>query len=576
MVSAVSLIIAGILTARQTEQFFLGQVEENLLSEAELVASQFQDFSLQPDNWQAIDSLTDLLGKKITARITIIDTAGRVLGDSYKSGAELLAVENHLLRPEVQQAISSTYGRNVRFSSTVRMRMFYVALPIWQEQTRVGFARLALPLTQLAQQEKQITEVVVIGILIAMVFSLILSVVLAGRLTKPIKSMAESARQIVQGDFQVKIRPQTRDEVSELAQYFNQMVSQLGMTVSELKSEKLQLDSIVSNMKEGVIAFNSGGKILLANESAKKMFGLENNIGRQMYYENLRHPQLNELLRQALDFQNNASAEISLGYPEEKILLTEVLALKGAQENQVAVILVSFDITRLKKLEKIRKDFVANASHELRTPLTSIKGYVEALQDGAINDSEQARDFLRTIARQADRMSNIISDLLLLSELEAEDFKLKTSRFSLQELIKEVVQQFIRKAEQKVLILQTDFEKDIDKVTAEREKILQVLANLVDNAIKFTPDGGKITLGTSRNEAEVIVFVKDTGIGIPSTDIPRIFERFYTVDKARSRELGGTGLGLSIVKHIVEAHGGKVWVESELNKGSTFYFSLPA
>jgi two-component system phosphate regulon sensor histidine kinase PhoR len=251
------------------------------------------------------------------------------------------------------------------------------------------------------------------------------------------------------------------------------------------------------------------------------------------------------------------------------------IPLKAERAGEVSAILVLFDITRLKKLEKIRKDFVANASHELRTPLTSIKGFVEALQDGAIEEPSQTRQFLEIISRQAERMGKIIADMLLLSEIESEGFQLKLEEGSLNDLIREAVKPLQTQADSKNIALELNLQEPEKVIKADRDKISQVLSNLLDNAIKFTNSGGRVAITTEVHKNEIVIQIKDSGIGIPSTDLSRIFERFYTVDKSRSRELGGTGLGLSIVKHIVEAHGGKVWVESELNRGSVFYFSLP-
>jgi len=575
LASSAALIVAGILVSRQTEKIFLRQVEESLFSEAKLIESQFKIISLTEINISQIDSLADELGSKISARVTIVDAKGRVLGDSYKSGPELLSLENHLLRPEIQEALENQSGKNVRFSQTVRMKMLCVALPIKQGNQTVGFARLALPLTLLSQQDREIIKIVLLALLVSFLFSLTLSIALASRLTKPIRTMTESARQISQGNFKIKIKPHTQDEISELANYFNQMSSQLESTITLLKIEKLQLDSILSNMKEGVLALNARGEILLANTSLLQIFSLSPDILHRMYFESFRHPGLSELARSVLSERQNRSAEISLGFPQERFLLTEAIAIEAPNQEQVSAILVFFDITKLKRLEKVRKDFVANASHELRTPLTSIKGFVEALQDGAIDDPSQARQFLEIISRQAERMGKIIADMLLLSEIESEGFQLKLEEFQINDLIREVVKPVQAQAKSRNIVLELNLQEPEMVVKADQDKIFQVLSNLLDNALKFTSSGGKVAIKAEDHKNEVVIQVKDSGIGIPSTDLSRIFERFYTVDKSRSRELGGTGLGLSIVKHIVEAHGGKVWAESALNEGSTFYFSLP-
>ena len=575
LLAALSLVVAGILISRQTEKLFLKQVEENVLAETRLVENEFQPIIFADSSQSRIDSLANIIGDKIQSRVTVIDRTGKVLGDSYENLQELPTLENHLSRPEVQQALKSEYGRDVRFSQTVKMKMLYLALSVKQSGENAGFVRVAVPLARLAQQEREILQAIILSIFIALAFSLVLSMVSASRLIRPIRMISESAGRIAKGDFKTRIKVRGSDELAALADYFNQMSFELEATILQMRSEKLQLHTIVSNMKEGVMAFNSEGEILLVNDSARRMLDLGKDAIDHKYFENLRDPRLNELIRGVLSNRTNAAVEINLGFPEEKILLTEAISVVANKDNQVSAILVFFDITPLKRLERTRKDFVANASHELRTPLTSIRGYVEALQDGAIKEPAQAEQFLMTISKHADRMGKIVADMMLLSQIEAEGIQLKRERFSIKDLIIEMVEQHQSLASKKSQTIKTLFESAHETIVADRDRIAQVLINLIDNAIKFTPEAGRIELQLSESGDSIVVTVADSGIGIPSYDLPRVFERFYTVDKARSRELGGTGLGLAIVKHIVEVHGGEVWVKSELGKGSSFSFSLP-
>ncbi|MCI0531715.1 MAG: phosphate regulon sensor histidine kinase PhoR [candidate division Zixibacteria bacterium] len=335
------------------------------------------------------------------------------------------------------------------------------------------------------------------------------------------------------------------------------------------------LDSVISNMREGVLVLNARGEILFANRSFKSLFGADREVLNKSYLEFSRDPVIRQLVQKALTQRQGGAAEVNLTHPQERILQTEAMVFESGKGREAVAILVFHDITNLKRLEEIRRDFVANVSHELRTPLTSIKGYVEALQDGAINEKNQAKEFLSIIWRHSERMNKLITDLLLLSQLEAEGFPLRKEKFDIKSLIAEVVDQFQQMARKKSVKLDYSVEGEIDSLYADRDRINQVLSNLIDNAIKYTPNGGKVQVKARRQKLAVEISVRDTGSGIPSTDLPRIFERFYTVDKARSREMRGTGLGLSIVKHIVEAHQGRVWAESELGQGSTFYFYLP-
>src|SRR5574341_2194744 len=357
-VSAAAVVIAGLVIAKKTENQMLHQVEEGLTAETKLVAEYFKNIPLQDSKWQLVDSLTDFLGQKVSARITIIDTSGKVLGDSYKSGPELQAVENHLSRPEIQEALRLGTGSEVRFSQTVKMNMFYLAIPILQNGSLSGFARLALPLAQISQQSNQITKYVVVAVFLAMLFSLALSAILASRLTKPLKLIAESAKQIAQGNFAIKIRPKGRDEIAELGNYFNLMAQELQSTLEKLQNEKVQSDSILSNMREGVMALSSAGEILMANDSLQQMFQLKDSPLGKAYYEVLRQPGLNALIKETIGQLSTKTDEFSLGYPEERTFMVHSIPLKAERAGEVSALLVLFDITRLKKLEKIRKDFV--------------------------------------------------------------------------------------------------------------------------------------------------------------------------------------------------------------------------
>jgi two-component system phosphate regulon sensor histidine kinase PhoR len=327
-------------------------------------------------------------------------------------------------------------------------------------------------------------------------------------------------------------------------------------------------------MIEGVLAVDSQGRVLLVNEALASMFELNAMVHGRPHYEIIRDHELNEFIREVLTTKQEKKKEISFIHPRERDIMIESALVKQQRRNGIFAVFVFHDITELKKLERVRKDFVANVSHELRTPLTSIKGFVEALKDGAISEQEQSTRFLSIISQHTDMMNKIISDLLQLSQIESKEFELKLEPFSVRELVEEVVYTLKRSADQKSQELVISLPPDELRALGDKYRVNQALINLVDNAIKYTPEGGKIRIEVQDKGEQIEIAVIDDGIGIPLTDLPRIFERFYTVDKGRSRELGGTGLGLSIVKHIVEAHGGKVQVESQPGRGSRFSFTL--
>jgi two-component system phosphate regulon sensor histidine kinase PhoR len=329
-------------------------------------------------------------------------------------------------------------------------------------------------------------------------------------------------------------------------------------------------------MIEGVLAVDREGKVLLLNDALRQMFELDEDPKGKPHYEVIRDHELNQFIREVLSTGREKSKEVSFIHPGERDIMIESALVRQPAEGGIRAVFVFHDITELKKLERVRKDFVANVSHELRTPLTSIKGFVEALQDGAVENPEQSSRFLSIIRRHVDRMNKLISDLLQLSEIESEEFELKTEPFSVKETIEEVADSLRRSASEKQQTLTVELDSEDLKAVGDRYRITQALTNLLDNAIKYTPEKGKVKIEAREKNGIVEMAVSDDGAGIPQKDLPRIFERFYTADKGRSRELGGTGLGLSIVRHIIEAHEGKVQVESEPGKGSRFSFTLKA
>jgi two-component system phosphate regulon sensor histidine kinase PhoR len=574
LTSFLGLCIAGILILGSERKRSLGQLEESMLSQTRLLSSLFAPVLLGEINLAKTDSLADQLGNQVPGRITVIDGDGRVVADSYRSGEDLLKMQNHKDRPEVAAALRDSVGQSIRFSSTIKTDMLYLAAPVKIEGRIVGVARLALPLTQLKERQNTIIYIGLIGLSAAFVFSLLLSFGFSSTVTKPLKRMMLVGKRMSQGDFEQKIKVRTKDEIGELAGILNQMSEDLSHKIAQITQEKSQLDSILSSMVEGVLAVDHAGQVLLVNHALREMFELDEAPQGKPHYEVIRDHDLNGFIREVLSTRREKSREISFIHPRERDIMIESALVKQPTQAGILAVFVFHDITQLKKLERVRKDFVANVSHELRTPLTSIKGFVEALQDGAIDDAGQSSRFLSIICHHADRMNKMISDLLQLSEIESKEFKLKTEPFLVRETIEEVIDSLRRSADQKGQSLEMETDSEDLTAVGDKYRITQALTNLLDNAIKYTPEKGRVKIQARAKDGSVEVTVSDNGVGIPAKDLPRIFERFYTVDKGHSRELGGTGLGLSIVKHIIEAHQGEVRVESEPGKGSRFSFTL--
>jgi two-component system phosphate regulon sensor histidine kinase PhoR len=401
-------------------------------------------------------------------------------------------------------------------------------------------------------------------------------------LAHPIQEVTKKAVRLVSGAFDREAHIHSEDELINLSRAIDEVDLQLKNKIEEISKEKNYLQTILKGMIEGVLIVDGRGRILMANDALKDLLSLSSDVSDRMPLEIIRNAELEAAIRKVLQGEKKVAIELNVATFEGKTLEVNLVGIppsfegtdKGG-EGKRGVIAVFHDITRLKELEKIRQDFVANVSHELRTPLTTIKGYTETLLDGALNE-KVAPQFLQVIQKHVDRLTKIVEDLLTLSKIESKEFHLKVERLSLSELIDGVIDFATEMAEKKKISISRSEVPSSLAVEADRTYIEQILFNLLDNAIKYTPEGGRVSISViEKDQGEIQFSIEDNGIGIPKDDIHRVFERFYRVDKGRSQELGGTGLGLSIVKHLVQAHGGKVWGESRLGKGSTFYFTLP-
>jgi two-component system phosphate regulon sensor histidine kinase PhoR len=574
LVSLLGLSLAGVLISSSERKRSLTQLEQGMFSQTQLLSDIFSTSLIDSSSLTKIDSLTDELSKRIQGRITIIDKQGKVLGDSYESGEALFGMENHRDRPEVALALLDKPGKSIRYSYTIKEEMLYIAFPIKYRGEITGVARLALPLTELRHQQNMILNIVFLGLVAAFLFSLGLSFGFANRVSKPLRKMMQIGKSMSGGDFTRRIKIKTRDEIGKLGGILNQMSDELSQKIAQISLEISQLDSVLSSMLEGLLAVDSSGKVLLVNKALGQILNLDSSFYGRPYYEAIRNPELNQFIQEVLTDPKEKAKEVSFFHPEERDFMVQSALVEQKKKGSISLLFVFHDISELKKTERVRKDFVANVSHELRTPLTSIKGFVEALRDGAINDPEKSLQFLSIIAQHTDRMNKIVTDLLRLSSIESKDFVLKIESLFLKELLDEICSTLKSLSEEKSQTLEINLPSPDLKVLADRHWITQALTNLVDNAVKYTPEKGKIQIEARDKGESVEIAVLDNGIGIPQKDLHRIFERFYRVDKGRSRESGGTGLGLSIVKHIIEAHGRKVEVKSQEGRGSEFSFSL--
>lgn len=506
-----------------------------------------------------LDSYAKDLGEKINTRITVIDLQGKVVADSDN---DPLLMENHRYRPEIIRAYTGEIGKSVRFSRTVKEKMLYIGLPLRIGGQISGVLRLSLYFERINLWFFNLRRDVVFFVLILITLSLVASYILSRNITKPIKKIREAAQRTASGEMNVQVLIKKRGELKQLAESFNSMTERISQLFDDLNAQKEQLMCILQTMEEGLLTLDDKGKIVFCNENFKTMIKNRSPEGK-FYWEFIRMNEFKGLVSELKKDHKTQVKEINF---DGSVYLCSANYLETRNE----MVITFHEITKEKNLEKIKKDFVINVSHELRTPLTAIKGYLETIE--GLNKTQQK--YLDTALRNTDRLINIVKDLLLISEVESDEFELNQDNVDIQELILKVVKIFNQKIEKKNLDIKIDIEKKLPLIRGDSFKLEQMIINLLDNAVKYTEEGN-IDISAKRTDSKIDITLKDTGIGIPEKDLPRIFERFYVVDKSRSRNVGGTGLGLSIAKHIVHLHKGTVKVESKPGIGTAFHVSLP-
>ena len=584
-------VIAGLLAARSLAEQELVQSERALEVSTNLIAFDLRPLlaaSASMPSTARLQAIVRELSECAHARLTLVDGSGRVLADSAVRDDDLAGIENHRTRPEIVQAIATGAGTDLRASHTTGDRTLYRAVRLSKaaDHSMDLFLRLGLPMTALEQELSTLKRNLTLAFGSAFLFAVALSIWLAGSLTKPLSDMATAARQLAAGNLGVHVETPARDEVGLLADTLNHMTEELRTKIEELSEDRAQLLAMLTSMVEGVMVLDPKERILQVNPAWERMFGVTRAEARGRQSSDVfSHPKLNQLVSAVLSARAGQEGEIVLS--NGRCLNVEASVAGGEQDNEACAVLVFHDITELRRLEHIRKDFVANVSHELRTPLTSIKGYVEALLDGGKDDPDTTVRFLDIILKQSDRLNLILEDLLQLSKIESGQVQFKQEPLHIGSVVDRTIAMIKPLADKKQHQLRAEIGADLPLINGDQERLVQVLANLLDNAIKYTSEGGTITVSARRTARGtgrpadgprdgIELVVTDTGIGIPEKDRPRVFERFYRVDKARSRELGGTGLGLAIVKHIVEGHGGQIRVEGHVPNGSRFVVRLPA
>jgi len=561
---AAELYLSTVLEAQLTEG-----IRQDLLVRARLVAQRVELSPTALADVRAADAIADATSGAAAVRITLIREDGTVVGDSELDVKDLAGVENHAARPEVVDALLHGHGSATRPSATIGTRLMYVAVPISRQSRTVGLARVAMPLTEVDDTLDAMHKALAAAALVALVVAVGMSLFAAHVASRRLRELTEAARRMAGGDLSVRTRAYGEDEVDALGRALDHLATTLSATIGNLEAERDLLTSVLSSMNEGVLVVDADKRIVLANRALRNLLLLPRNASGKSVLQLIRNVELNKIVEDAASGVST-DGELALSTPTPKRMLVRGVPLSGTPG---AVLAVFVDVTELRRLESVRRDFVANASHELRTPLTVVRAAAETLREVADDEGKRAK-FIDLIERNANTLEQLIADMLELARIESGEMKLQLETVQLARAVHAVTAQHAHRAELKPVELVSEA-ADIG-VRADRRVLEHILDNLIDNALKYCPAGATIRVGSSMADGMVRVWVADTGPGIAAHHIDRIFERFYRVDAGRSRALGGTGLGLSIVKHFVEAMGGSVSVESRVGVGSTFSFTLHA
>jgi len=567
--SAVALLLLAALTtvwlARQT----YGRIERSLTAEARLVG---EILSHHPLVMEGLDEEADRLGKDLGARVTLIAADGRVIGDSSVGRSGLASLGNHADRPEVIEARKNGIGLSRRYSQTLRSDLLYVAVAT--EHPSVAVVRLALPLIEIQHQASSVWQAALLALGVALAGALALAWISSTLLVRRITAIATAARRYSGGDLSHPVRDYGTDELGTVARVLDETVRELARRLAEIARDRARTDAVLAGMAEGVLAVDAEGRVELANAAACSMLGLSDAAVSRHYLESIRHPGVARLLTAALAGESSAGLELTPARHPERRVVARAAPVTGP--SGAGAVLVLHDITDLRLADQVRRDFVANVSHELRTPLTAVRGYVEALRDEPLDPGERQR-FLEIIARHANRMERLVKDLLRLASLEARQEPLERGPCDVAGLFASVTADLASSVAAKNQRIEISVASSVATIDTDAGKLQDALRNLVENAANYSPAGSTIRLEASAGAAgRVEITVADEGPGIPEADLLRIFERFYRVDKARSRESGGTGLGLSIVRHLVELLGGDVRAANRPEGGAVFTVMLPA
>jgi len=564
--------VSGLVAQRGLKNGEIERSARALEARANLVREFIQDSDLDSGGRARFDRIADRAGQAAGVRVTLIDASGAVVGDSDVPLERLPLVENHGDRPEVRTALSGRVGRNTRRSETVGRELLYLAIPIGDG--RAGVVRVAMELSDLESALAGLRKVLLVSGSIGLLAALALSYGLAWFTLRPVHEIQRLTTAVADGNLEYRIPRRSRDELGAISDAIHRMADQLRERFEQANREKEQLQAVLNSMVEGVLVVDAEMNVVLANERLAVLLGVEDGTDNLTLMEFARHVDLEAVLRDAANTDESVSRMITVTYPAEKTLQVHAIRFPTGSGVRLGTVAVLHDMTEVAQLDKVRREFVANASHELRTPLTAIQGFSETLLRSEKLEDATSRSHVEIIDRHAQRLGRLVADLLQLSETEGREARLEFSNVSISAVVERVVRDFDAAFREKNIDVKQEA-KDDPTAWADTHAVEQIVRNLLDNACQYTEAGGRVKLSVDGDEKWACIRVADTGVGIPEGDLGRIFERFYRVDKARSRAAGGTGLGLSIVKHLVQSMNGEISVESTLSRGSTFTLRLP-
>jgi len=514
-------------------------------------------------NQTNLDSLCKQIKKDTGARVTVISTDGKVIGDSDTDSA---LMDNHLHRTEIEQALLFETGMVIRYSDTLKHDFLYIAKKISKGQNNEGFIRLAMPLKEVDSAVNLLRIKIIIVALIVLLATGGFSIWQTDHLRRLLRQITDFSRSLSRGEIDRRLFLKNAGEFNEIADNLTSMSVALQGIIAESEEEKNRLNVILKSIPDALLIIDTKGNIILTSSSAKGFFGDIPITGMQ-FVEVVRNHEFSDLVDYVRKSLSPGMAAFRIESPEEKYLSVRLSPLFYKELELSGFVAVFHDITQIEKLEQVRKDFVANVSHEIKTPITAIKGFADTLLDGALSDHENATRFVQTIKSNSERINALVDDLMTISRIELGVIKVEKTMIDIEDVFENVAEIFKDKAAAKNLFLKISQKPELKQINADRNRLLQILTNLIDNAIKFTETGG-VTFGIDQSDGKTFLFVEDTGIGVPSKYVPRLGERFFSVDPARSRKMGGTGLGLAIVKHLVKAHGWNMKMESAPGKGT--------